>query len=74
MCNAVWGLWERSCEKSRVSEWYKQIKSGHEHVEDDERNGYPRSHKVRNLWIQINVQVSEYGRATKFSQIEQLHT
>jgi hypothetical protein len=31
--------------KSSVFQWHKQLKKGHESVEDDERNGCPRSHR-----------------------------
>jgi hypothetical protein len=32
--------------KSSVSEWHKRFKEGPENVEDDERSGRPKSHRI----------------------------
>jgi len=37
---------EEAMKKSSVFEWHKWFKEGHENVEDDERSGYPRSHRT----------------------------
>jgi hypothetical protein len=48
--------WEEAMKTSSVYEWHKRFKEGRKNMEDDERNGRPRSHrtdenvaKVRNL-------------------------